>query len=56
MGYRRFLPPDHPWRKNKTSFNRNHELHIAPKILLDDELLQQLEYLDAVTSERQRLE
>ncbi|XP_049406147.1 uncharacterized protein LOC125869748 [Solanum stenotomum] len=42
LGHRRFLPPDHPLRKDKKSFNGKEEHRPAPTPLLGVELLEEL--------------
>ena len=32
MGHRRFLRPDHPYRRNKRAFDGTVETHCAPKV------------------------
>lgn len=49
MGHRCFLPMDHPWRKNKKSFDGKVEMGVAPTPLTGDEVLMQLESLETVT-------
>jgi len=48
MGHRRFLPNDHKWRKNKTSFDGTREHRGPPKPLTGDEVLQQVNDLEEV--------
>jgi hypothetical protein len=43
MGYRRYLPMDHPFRRNKRKFNGKQELKCAPEVPSGDEILRQLE-------------
>ena len=43
MGHRRFLPQNHRWRKNKTSFNNMTEMREAPVPLTGAQVLQQYE-------------
>lgn len=52
MGNTKFIPYDPAWRKNKRSFNGNQDLKIALEMLSDDEVLEQLEYLNSNHSER----
>ncbi|WMV08688.1 hypothetical protein MTR67_002073 [Solanum verrucosum] len=42
LGHRRFLPPDHPLRKDKKSFDGKEEHRLAPTPLLGIELLEEL--------------
>lgn len=39
LGHRKFLPHDHPYRKQKKAFNGEQELEIAPKSLSREEIL-----------------
>lgn len=48
MGHRRFLPTDHPWRRNKSSFDGKRELRMAPQRLSGEEVLHVLENLDPI--------
>jgi hypothetical protein len=43
MGHRRWLPPDHPWRRNKRRFNGAQEMVGPPKVPDDYEIMRQLE-------------
>ena len=43
MGHRRWLPMDHPLRRNRRTFDGKQELECAPKVLSGDEILRQLE-------------
>lgn len=43
MGYRRFLPSAHTWRKKKTTFNGNEDHRLPPTKLMGHDVLQQLE-------------
>lgn len=43
MGHRRYLPMDHPWRRNKKIFDRTQELECAPHVQSGEEILGQLE-------------
>ncbi|XP_058723125.1 uncharacterized protein LOC131594944 [Vicia villosa] len=49
MGHRRFLPINHIWRKNKSSFDNTKEIRYPPKQLTGDDVLTQLENLELVT-------
>ena len=49
MGHRRFLPMDHRWRKNKTSFNNKVEIREPPVPLSGEGVLQQHESFEQVT-------
>ena len=49
MGYRRFLPMDHKWRKNKVSFNNKTEYREAPQPLTGEQVLQHYDSFDQVT-------
>ncbi|XP_070004473.1 uncharacterized protein [Nicotiana sylvestris] len=49
MGHRRFLPMDHPWRKNRRLFDGKIEMGVAPNPLTGDEALEQLQSLRNVT-------
>jgi hypothetical protein len=43
MRHRRYLPMDHPWRRNKRIFDGNQELECAPHVQSGDEIMRQLE-------------
>lgn len=43
MGHMRWLPPDHPWRRNKRRFNSVQEMVGPPKVPDGDEIMRQLE-------------
>ena len=43
MGHRRYLPMDHPFRRNKRIFDGKQELKCAPEVPSGDEILRQLE-------------
>jgi hypothetical protein len=43
MGHKRYLPMDHPWRRNKRAFDGNQELENAPDVQNSDYILEQLE-------------
>ncbi|XP_062085595.1 uncharacterized protein LOC133791693 [Humulus lupulus] len=45
MGHRRFLPLDHPWRKDKR-YDGKIENRPPPKLLLEDDILKQLDTVD----------
>jgi len=49
MGHRRFLPQNHPWRKNMVSFDGKEEHMDPPVALTGDEVLKQLQHLGDVT-------
>lgn len=42
MGHRRFLPPEHPWRKQKKDFDNTIEERVAPKRPSGDDMLETL--------------
>lgn len=48
MGHRRFLPNDHPWRQNKSSFDNTKEVRRAPQPLIGDDVIAQLGNLQPV--------
>jgi hypothetical protein len=48
MGHRRFLPSDHPWRKNKVSFNNKVETREAPVPLTGAQILEEFESFEQV--------
>jgi len=48
MGHRCFLPPDHPWRNNKVSFNNKVETWEAPVPLTGAQVLEQFESFEQV--------
>lgn len=48
MGHRRFLPPDHKWRRNKVSFNNKVETREPPVPLTGEQVLQQYESFEQV--------
>ncbi|CAH9103451.1 unnamed protein product [Cuscuta europaea] len=50
MGHRRFLPDDHAWRYDMSSFDEKIELRPAPVVLSGDEILNQLANVEEVTS------
>ncbi|XP_060202370.1 uncharacterized protein LOC132630789 [Lycium barbarum] len=52
MGHRRFLPINHPWRRNRVLFDGKVEMGAAPSPLTGDEALMQLQDLGNVTYER----
>lgn len=41
MGHRRWLPPDHPWRRNKRRFKGAQEMVGPPKVPDGDEIMSQ---------------
>jgi len=43
MGRRRYLPMDHPWRRNKRAFDGTQERECAPDVQNGDDILGQLE-------------
>jgi hypothetical protein len=43
MGHRRWLPLDHPWRRNKRRFNGAQEMDSPPEVPDGDEIMRQLE-------------
>jgi hypothetical protein len=43
MGHRRYLPMDHPFRRNKRTFDDKQKLKCAPEVTSGDEILRQLE-------------
>jgi hypothetical protein len=43
MGHRRYLLMDHPWRRNKKTFDGTQELECAPHVQSGEEILGQLE-------------
>ncbi|KAK9286236.1 hypothetical protein L1049_014622 [Liquidambar formosana] len=47
--HRRYLPPDHSWRKKTTMFNNKQEHRLQPKDLSGDDVLEQLKNLEDVT-------
>ena len=49
MAHRRFLPLEHPWRRNKISFNNHVETREAPVPLTGEQVLEQYESFDQVT-------
>ncbi|XP_058775718.1 uncharacterized protein LOC131649992 [Vicia villosa] len=48
MGHRRFLPTNHPWRNNKSSFDNTKEVRHAPQPLTGDEVIAQHENIQPV--------
>jgi len=42
------LPPDHPWRNNKVSFNNKVETREAPVALTGAQVLEQFESFEQV--------
>lgn len=48
MGHRKFLPSDHPWRKNKSSFDNTREVRQAPQPLTGEEVIAQHEKIQPV--------
>ncbi|XP_028804063.1 uncharacterized protein LOC114759139 [Neltuma alba] len=51
MGHRRFLPQNHPWRKDAKSFDGKEELRAPPIPLTGDDALMQLEQLERNVSD-----
>ena len=49
LGHRRFLPMNHKWRRNKTSFNNKAETREAPVPLSGDQVLRDYESFQQVT-------
>ncbi|XP_031265479.1 uncharacterized protein LOC116123878 [Pistacia vera] len=49
MGARRFLPMNHKWRENKSSFDGKLEKRSAPKKMSGDDMLNQLQMLQPIT-------
>jgi hypothetical protein len=49
MGHRRFLPVNHIWRKNKSSFDNTREIRNQPRQLTGDDVITQLENLELGT-------
>jgi hypothetical protein len=43
MGYKRYLLMDHPFRKNRRTFDSKQELECAPEMPSGDEILRRLE-------------
>jgi hypothetical protein len=43
MGYRQYLPMDHPFRRNRRTFDGKQELECAPEVSSGEEILKQLE-------------
>jgi hypothetical protein len=43
IGHRRYLPMDHPWRRNKRAFDGTQERECAPNVQSADDILGQLE-------------
>ncbi|XP_058776589.1 uncharacterized protein LOC131650901 [Vicia villosa] len=48
MGHRRFLPTNHPWRNNKSSFDNTREVRHAPQPLTGDDVIAQHENIQPV--------
>jgi len=42
MGHRQWLPPDHPWRRNKRRFNGAQKMVGPPEVLDVNEIMKQL--------------
>jgi len=55
MGHRRWLPPDHPWRRNKRRFNGAQELGGPPEFPDGDEIMRQLDGVVNRAKTRQKL-
>ena len=49
MGYRRFLPIDHRFRRDKKSFDGNEGHRAAPKQLSREDVLHQLDGMEHIT-------
>ena len=45
MGHRRYLPLDHPWRKDK-GYDGKIENRPPPKLLLEEDILKKLDIVD----------
>jgi hypothetical protein len=45
MGHKQYLPIDHPFRRNKRTFDGNQELGCAPDVPSGDKILRQLEVM-----------
>jgi hypothetical protein len=43
MGHRRYLPMDHPFRRNRRTFDGKQEFECAPEVPSEEEILRQLE-------------
>lgn len=43
MGHRRWLPPNHQWRRNKRQFNGTQEMDSPHEVLNGNEIMRQLE-------------
>ncbi|XP_010695706.1 uncharacterized protein LOC104908312 [Beta vulgaris subsp. vulgaris] len=50
MCHRQFLPIDHEWRYDGASFGGTHEIRPKPKELTGEKVLEQLVYVECVTS------
>ena len=48
MGHRRYLPHNHPWRQNKSSFDNTKELDEAPKPLSGYDVLEEYECFEQI--------
>ncbi|XP_073120554.1 uncharacterized protein [Henckelia pumila] len=46
MGHRRFLPSNHPYRRQKKAFNGNQEFNTAPRPLSGHEVLERVERIN----------
>jgi hypothetical protein len=55
MGHRQWLPPDHPWRRNKKWFNGAQEIDSHPEVPDGDEIIRQLECVVSRVRTRQKL-
>ncbi|XP_019189999.1 PREDICTED: uncharacterized protein LOC109184453 [Ipomoea nil] len=49
MGHRRYLPSNHKWRKDKSSFDGTRELRPPPKSLSGSDILAQVSDLEGIT-------
>ena len=45
MGHRRFLPRNHPYRRQKKAFNGEQDFRIPPKILSGEEILEKVDLI-----------
>lgn len=49
MDHTRFLSIDHPWRRNKSAFDRTQKFRLAPQRFSGDDVLKKLDLLQPVT-------